>query len=81
MHFLNRVNRKNRFKKQHFLNRFNKLTDLKSVPKGVKQKKKLQGGILKKFFVGDKAKFACFAEDKYLFTLLYIKFAKFRKLI
>jgi hypothetical protein len=50
MHFLNRVNRKNRFKKQHFLNRFNKITDLKSVPKGVKQKKIIARGNLKEIF-------------------------------
>jgi hypothetical protein len=45
----------NRFKKQHFLNRLNKITDLKSESKGV-NKKNLHGIISKKKLLGDNAK-------------------------
>jgi hypothetical protein len=49
----------------------NKITDLKTAPKGVKQRKNLlQGGFLKEFFAGGKTKFIYFTGGKDLFTLL-----------
>jgi hypothetical protein len=42
---------------------------LKSTPMGVNKKKIYKGGILKKFFSGDKAKLAYFVGGKDLFTL------------
>jgi hypothetical protein len=45
---LKSVEQNNWFKKQHFLNRLNKITDLKSTPKGGIQKQKIARGNLKK---------------------------------
>jgi hypothetical protein len=67
------VEKNNRFKKQHFLNRVNKITDLKSASKGVNQKNKFCRGVIsKKIITGGKAKLTYFAGGKDLLTQNYI---------